>query len=74
MRRVFDHPPSGRDPRAVDTLIYELLEAHLDTADLARDLVSDPAWAAHLDYLRALQRVGRETLAWMPAGDMAVER
>jgi len=30
---------------------------------LAHDLDLDPAWAAHLDYLRDLQRVGREALA-----------
>ncbi len=44
-------------------LVYELLDAHEDTARLARDLPSDPSWAAHLEYLRRLQRVGRETLA-----------
>jgi hypothetical protein len=36
---------------------------------LADRLAPEPAWAAHLDYLRDLQRVGRETLAWRePAG------
>jgi len=46
-------------------LLYELLDAHVDTMRLADDvnLVTDPAWAAHLDYLRDLQRVGREALA-----------
>ena len=44
-------------------LVYELLDAHVDTMRLARDLDTDPAWAAHLDYLRDLQRVGREALA-----------
>ena len=51
------------------TLIYELLDAHQDTAEIAQDLCDDPEWAAHLDYLRALQRVGREMLARMPAAD-----
>ncbi|HWI75306.1 MAG TPA: hypothetical protein VNT55_25320 [Baekduia sp.] len=46
-----------------ETLVYELLDAHADTADLAAELVSEPLWAAHLDYLRALQRKGRQTLA-----------
>lgn len=41
----------------------ELLDAHLDTVLLARDLTGDPVWRAHLDYLRDLQRVGHETLA-----------
>jgi hypothetical protein len=43
--------------------LYELLDAHLDTMRLARDLDDDPAWAAHMDYLCDLQRVGREALA-----------
>ncbi len=44
-------------------LVYELLDAHCDTIMLAGDLDADPAWVVHLDYLRGLQRVGRETLA-----------
>jgi hypothetical protein len=49
----------------VTELVYELLDAHIDTMRLVRDrdLDLDPAWAAHLDYLRDLQRVGREALA-----------
>lgn len=43
-------------------LVYELLDAHEDTAELAAGL-GDLAWALHLDYLRALQRRGREILA-----------
>jgi hypothetical protein len=42
---------------------YELLDAHADTADLVAELPYDPHWAAHLAYLTALQRKGRETLA-----------
>jgi hypothetical protein len=48
-----------------EALVYELLDAHADTADLAAELRSEPQWSAHLDYLRALQRTGRETLAQM---------
>ena len=45
-------------------LVYELLDAHGDTISLARPAAeSDAAWAAHLDYLQGLQRVGREALA-----------
>jgi hypothetical protein len=44
-------------------LAYELLDAHADTAQLVDGLPYDPSWAAHLDYLRALQRKGREMLA-----------
>ena len=47
----------------VTELVYELLDAHVDTMRMARGLDGDPAWAAHLDYLRDLQRVGREALA-----------
>jgi hypothetical protein len=44
-------------------LVYELLDAHEDTMRLAWGLSGDDQWAAHLDYLRDLQRVGRERLA-----------
>jgi hypothetical protein len=44
-------------------LAYELLDAHEDTARLAADLAVDLRWQMHLDYLRDLQRVGREALA-----------
>lgn len=44
-------------------LVYELLDAHADTTRIARDIYDDPTWAAHLDYLRDLQRIGREALA-----------
>jgi hypothetical protein len=47
----------------VTELLYELLDAHVDTMRLADRLDAEPAWAAHLDYLRDLQRVGREALA-----------
>ena len=48
---------------ALTELAYELLDAHQDTMRLARESESEPRWDAHLDYLRDLQRVGRETLA-----------
>ncbi len=44
-------------------LVYELLDAHDDTARLAHESIDEVQWAAHLDYLRRLQRVGREVLA-----------
>lgn len=47
----------------VASLVYELLDAHDDTARMAAELEPDPLWRAHLEYLRALQRKGRETLA-----------
>ena len=60
---------SWESPRAaasdLSSLIYELLDAHRDTADLAGGLGPDERWNAHLDYLRALQRMGRRALAEM---------
>jgi hypothetical protein len=52
-------------------LVYELLDAHDDTTRLAREFGSDVKWAAHLDYLQQLQRVGREMLAARAAGPNA---
>jgi hypothetical protein len=47
---------------ALTALIYELLDAHQDTIELAEPF-ADRCWRAHLDYLRALGRTGRELLA-----------
>ncbi len=44
-------------------LVQELLDAHCDTILLARGVEADPVWAAHVRYLRDLQRVGQATLA-----------
>jgi hypothetical protein len=44
-------------------LVYELLDAHDDTARIATGQHPDADWQAHLSYLRDLQRVGREVLA-----------
>jgi hypothetical protein len=52
---------SRRTSELID-LVYELLDAHTDTVVLASDL-TDPAWEAHMDYVRALSRRGREILA-----------
>ena len=49
-------------PEQLTALLYELLDAHLDTLELAADLLEE-RWRAHLDYLRALERTGRELLA-----------
>jgi hypothetical protein len=54
------------NPRMI-TLLYELIDAHEDTTRLASALTVEPTWAAHLDYLRALQRTAREALAHAPA-------
>jgi hypothetical protein len=44
-------------------LVYELLDAHADTIRLTGESPLETEWAAHVDYLRGLQRVGREALA-----------
>src|SRR5579875_1246411 len=60
---------------ALRALVYELLDAHLDTIELAQRADGgrmppllraggyELAWRAHLDYLRALERTGRALLA-----------
>ena len=58
-----DVPRAGAMTSELSALIYELLDAHADTADLAAELLEDPRWDAHLEYLKALQRTGREMLA-----------
>ena len=58
-----DHQSESAAAASLAALAYELLDAHADTAQLADGLSYDQSWAAHLDYLRALQRKGRETLA-----------
>jgi hypothetical protein len=68
MRRPASPVPGDRQPdsaaaASLTSLAYELLDAHTDTAQLVEELPYDPSWAAHLDYLRALQRKGREMLA-----------
>ncbi|MHB8693893.1 MAG: hypothetical protein ACYDHH_21860 [Solirubrobacteraceae bacterium] len=44
-------------------LTYELLDAHCDTICLAENSSGTPGWAAHVAYLKDLQRVGQRTLA-----------
>ena len=56
-------PPEVLNSTLLATLIYELLDAHADTAELAEELQDEPLWSAHLEYLRALQREGRAALA-----------
>jgi hypothetical protein len=58
----------GSDDGIAVALVYELLDAHADTARLAEGCESGPTWQAHVDYLRALQRHGREVLARLSEG------
>ena len=48
----------------IEELVYELLDAHDDTAQLAGEHPPDERWRAHLAYLRDLQRIAREELAY----------
>jgi hypothetical protein len=61
------------ETRELTELVYELLDAHADTARLvdADQLSGDLRWDAHLDYLRALQRTARELLANASRGEPA---
>ena len=55
--------PVARDGNLLD-LLSELIEAHADTVHLVTgDQRTELQWLAHCDYLRALQRLGHETLA-----------
>jgi hypothetical protein len=47
----------------IEQLVYELLDAHSDTLELAEELSPSPEWEVHCAYLRDLQRVGRAGLA-----------
>ena len=49
-------------------LVYELLDALDDTARIASVVGCEERWRIHLDYLRDLQRLGRETLAGVTVG------
>ena len=63
---------AGSDTGACERLIcliYELLDAHDDTARIAARLALDPTWQPHLVYLRDLQRLGREVVAAAAAGE-----
>ncbi|MBV8955784.1 MAG: hypothetical protein JO153_09015 [Solirubrobacterales bacterium] len=60
---------SAAGTNQLQELVYELIDAHDDTARLAGELADeDVGWNAHLDYLRRLQRVAREVLAQSAAG------
>jgi hypothetical protein len=63
--RSTTEPAQGLVSDEIATLVYELLDAQADTAAIAAELAADGdvEWRAHLEYLRALQRVGREVLA-----------
>lgn len=57
------HSPTSTSQSALVTLVYELLDAHADTASLALAPAGAEQWENHLEYLGRLQRCGREVLA-----------
>lgn len=64
MARVSSERSTLAEDALLTRLVYELLDAHDDTARLAPAWASDDVrWRAHIDYLRDLQRVAREVLA-----------
>jgi hypothetical protein len=59
-------PNTTTSNTALVALVYELLDAHHDTAELASETgldCSNMQWRGPLSYLRALQGKGREALA-----------
>ena len=56
-------PQTAEVSATLSQFVYELLDAHDDTMRLAEELTGELSWDSHLDYLRRLQRVGRELLA-----------
>jgi hypothetical protein len=60
------------DPQApLVVLVEELLDAQLDTIELALDLAPDPQWAGHRDYLKRLRREADALLARLPSQVMS---
>jgi len=55
--------PGRNTTTALLALIYELLDAHADTAELATGDATETEWRNHLMYLMDLQRLGRVALA-----------
>ena len=60
MNRASPHPAAEED---LLSLIYELLDAHVDTVELRSQPTETLRWQAHLDYLRALHRTAEAILA-----------
>jgi hypothetical protein len=50
-------------PIEVRQLLYELIDAHADTVELATEIATGVAWSAHISYIQDLQRLAHETLA-----------
>jgi hypothetical protein len=55
--------PAQASAERLIQLTEELLDAHCDTVCLVETLPAGPDWAAHIEYLKDLQRVGQRKLA-----------
>jgi hypothetical protein len=64
-----DQRHATADLTLLTTLAYELLDAHVDTMELALGSEDDIAWKVHLEYLRALQRQSQMVLAQIGSGE-----
>lgn len=64
-----DHGHATTDLPLLTRLVQELLDAHVDTVELALGYEDDVAWNMHLDYLRALQRRSQTLLARIGSGE-----
>lgn len=53
----------GPEEKLLLVLAAELVDAHVDTVELALDWADELRWQAHLDYLRALVRTTERILA-----------
>ena len=61
------------DPPSLVIMIEELLEAHVDTIELALELPPELGWDRHIEYLQALQREMSALLAGLLCGRVADE-
>ena len=63
MAYLLNSSPVAERSERLARLVYELLDAHADTERLVHARPNELHWRTHLNYLRDLQRVGREILA-----------
>jgi hypothetical protein len=67
--RLFDtSDPTTASAQDLALLVDELTEALEETVRLATGPAAPLEWDVHVDYLRAMQRVARETLAVPASG------
>jgi len=59
---------TSADGRHLELLVDELTEALEETVRMATGPTTHLEWDVHLDYLRAMQRVARESLAASTTG------